>query len=207
MRRLVRRLAALSALALAASADASESSVVCDGGRVAVGDLELDLRAKCGEPALRDARDASTVVVAAGAGAITGGGASAVVEQWTYDFGPNRFLALVTLEAGRITLIERGGYGYGRVQPARGSPAQCDTSRVRPGDVKLDLLARCGEPATRHTRREQRPVPAGGGATAFVSVEVEVWTYDPGPQRFVSIVTLEDGRVVSVDRGGYGHAR
>ena len=39
------------------------------------------------------------------------------------------------------------------------------------------------------------------------SVRSETWTYDLGPDRFVVIATLEDGKVVSLERGGYGYAR
>ncbi|BDG05960.1 DUF2845 domain-containing protein [Anaeromyxobacter oryzae] len=194
---------------------ASESSLSCDGGIVAVGDTRVDLLGKCGEPALREARPASTsaIVVSGQPPAVTGASVSAIVEQWTYNFGPGRFLMTVTLEAGKVMLIERGGYGYepARVGTTRTAPGFCDTSRVRPGDLKLDVLARCGEPTTKDTRREKRPVPidgpSGGTATAFVTVEVEVWTYDAGPQRFISIVTLENGKVAAVDRGGYGYRR
>lgn len=217
MPRLARCIAAAVLCAVGSVSAASESSIACDGGIVAVGDTKVDVLGKCGEPALREARAASTaaVVVSGQPATVTGGAVSGTVERWTYDFGRGRFLMVVTLEAGKVVLLERGGYGYGYgsapQRSASGSPRVCDTSLVRPGDVKLDLLARCGEPSTKDTRREQRPVPgpapADGTSTLFVSVEVEVWTYDLGPQRFISIVTLENGQVVSVDRGGYGYAR
>lgn len=34
------------------------------------------------------------------------------VEVWTYDFGPQRFLQHVTIEAGVVVRIETGKYGY-----------------------------------------------------------------------------------------------
>ena len=34
------------------------------------------------------------------------------VEVWTYDFGPQRFIQYVTIEAGVVVRIETGKYGY-----------------------------------------------------------------------------------------------
>jgi hypothetical protein len=59
-----------------------------------------------------------------------------------------------------------------------------------------------GAPAVREVSSERRPAatPAGTAAPsagpARVIVDVEAWTYDFGPQRFRSIVTLENGSVV-----------
>ena len=38
---------------------------------------------------------------------------SRTVEVWTYDFGPNRFVRLVSIAEGRVTRVETGGYGNG----------------------------------------------------------------------------------------------
>ena len=79
------------------------------------------------------------------------------------------------------------------------------------GDTTVDVLAKCGEPALRDRREEQRAVIVAamgdGQVERRVTVGVETWTYDLGPDRFLVIATLEDGKVVSVERGGYGYAR
>lgn len=36
------------------------------------------------------------------------------VEEWTYDFGPNRFIQLLRFEGGRLRRIDRGPYGRSR---------------------------------------------------------------------------------------------
>jgi len=197
------------------AASAAESSLRCDGGLVSIGDAKLDLLGKCGEPALRDARPVSlaTVVVQPGPLLVAGASTGSTVEQWTYNFGPQRFLELVTLEGGKVVAIERGGYGY---DPTRlrgagpGGRAACESAAFHVGDLKIDLLARCGEPATLDVRQESRAAALPGQPAtlaSFGTVQVEVWTYDLGPQRFIAIVTLEDGKVVAVERGGYGYAR
>jgi len=34
-----------------------------------------------------------------------------VVDEWTYDFGNNRFIYFVRFESGRLTQVSHGGYG------------------------------------------------------------------------------------------------
>jgi hypothetical protein len=53
-------------------------------------------------------------------------------------------------------------------------------------------------------------VPAGARgeqAVATRTVEVEVWTYDFGPQVLVRHLELEEGVLVAVRTGGYGYSR
>jgi hypothetical protein len=199
------RVLTLAGLLVAASAAASESSIACDGGNVRPGDTKVDLIGKCGEPALRDVSIQERGVAIYGVAVAT-----VAVEQWTYNFGPNRFLQVVTLEAGRVVRIERGSYGYPPEQlQARRDGPPCDSSVIKVGDRKLDLLARCGEPTTRDLKREERlvTVAAGRGATGtrLATVEIETWIYDLGPRRFMAIVTIEDGAVSAVEHGGYGY--
>ncbi|WP_242344603.1 DUF2845 domain-containing protein [Anaeromyxobacter terrae] len=203
---------ALVFLAAATASRASESSLRCDRGVISLGDSQLDVLGKCGEPALRDSRteESATAVRDEGSRAVSGVRVSTVVHAWTYNFGPQRFMYVVTLEGGKVIGIERGSYGYesGDVAAARESkPASCDSSRLKVGDLKLDLLARCGEPAAKDVRQVQRLEASESTITAERSVEVDVWTYDFGPNQFVHIVTLENGKVVAVERGGYGYQR
>jgi hypothetical protein len=95
--------------------------------------------------------------------------------------------------------------------PARGDSISCDRGIVSTGDSKLDLLAKCGEPALMEARLEERShsqLSQDGRsiATRSVTVRVERWTYNFGPQRFLQFVTLETGRVTSVERGSYGYS-
>lgn len=192
---------------LAPAARAGESSLRCDGGTVELGASRLDLLARCGEPALREAREIQRRVL------VIAGRASqdsiAVVEQWTYNHGPQRFIDLVTVEGGKVVAIERGGYGYAPERVAAVRPpgrASCDPSAVRAGESKLDLLVRCGEPLAKDVVVEPRALPEGvqGGPPGEVRVPVDLWTFDFGPQRFTLVARLEGGKVIAVERGGYG---
>jgi hypothetical protein len=44
-------------------------------------------------------------------------------------------------------------------------------------------------------------------AVAYTTVQIETWTYDLGPDRFITIATLQDGKVTAVEHGGYGYRR
>jgi hypothetical protein len=185
--------AALASLVHVSAAAASESSLTCAGGLVGIGDATIDLLGKCGAPALRESRVAD--------------------ERWTYDFGPQRFLMFVALDGGRVVGIERGGYGHGDASPLPVAipRATCETGALHVGDAKVDLLARCGEPAAIDVRYEAPRLTVTGVSAASAlragPAEVEVWTYDFGPNAFLRFVVLQDGMVTRVDTGSYGYAR
>ncbi|OFX25220.1 MAG: hypothetical protein A2V77_17790 [Anaeromyxobacter sp. RBG_16_69_14] len=200
-------------LVAVSSAAAGDSSIRCDGGIVQIGDTRVDLLGKCGEPALRDVTLQETGVAVVGNGPIPVDAVTttATVEQWTFNLGSNRLVQIVTLESGRVVRIEGGSYGYDpqRLRASRGGPP-CDSSAIRVGDRKLDLLAKCGQPTALDVRREKRAASAAAGDAAaiqFTTVEIEVWTYDLGPHQFIVIATVEGGKVVAVKYGGYGYRR
>jgi hypothetical protein len=215
MHRLLLFLLALAITARAAPA-AADSSIRCEGGIVSEGDARIDLLGKCGLPALQDGRVGSRTQVAT---AWPQGGVQrsvgAVVEEWTYDFGPRSFVEVVTLVNGRVRSVERRGYGYSpdpRPAPVRLPRAACsDLAGVHEGDGKLDVLARCGEPALRDAWEETRSVVVGDAKQGLsvaesTTVELETWTYDLGRNSLVQFVTFENGRVVRIRSGSYGYA-
>jgi hypothetical protein len=192
----------------------SESSMRCPGGIVAVGDPTIDLLGKCGMPALREVRASDTYVAVATVGQTFGRTAVLTSERWTYDFGPQQFLMLVVVDGGRIQSMHRGGYGYNRTEVSVTLPrAACEWTSLHVGDAKLDLIARCGEPALVELRTEG--VVVGGPGTLRDAAalsraalhEVEVWTYDFGPQSFVRFVVIDGGVVVRIDTGSRGYSR
>ena len=217
----MRALAAAAVLATLAAPShpqaSSDSSIRCDGGLVSVGDATIDLLGKCGVPALREVRTADAFVAVNTIGPTFGRTAILTSERWTYDFGRQQFLMFVIVEGGKVVEITRGGYGYTRTDPASAAVAipraTCEWSALHVGDAKIDLLARCGEPALVEMRKESvvRGVPATLRDGAFVPHaalrDVEVWTYDFGPQSFIRFVVLDDGVVVRIDTGGRGYAR
>jgi hypothetical protein len=206
---------ALAAAALLAGPAARAESMRCQGGLIATGDSKLDLLGKCGRPALRDEQgeERSRLEVDTGSSTSTSRTVVGSLERWTYNFGPNQFIQVVTLEGGTVTGIERGGYGYdlGGAGPAPVlRRARCGHLGLHEGDTAFDLLARCGEPATRDLKvvvlAEAIPAEAGRLAERRTGT-VEIWTYDFGPSVLVRRLTLADGKVRQVETGGYGYSR
>jgi len=80
-----------------------------DGNNLAIGDSKLEVFQKCGAPSR----------VGAEQGADKADSGAGVVYQrlldndsWTYDFGSDRFVRLLTFRNGRLINIERGSYGH-----------------------------------------------------------------------------------------------
>ena len=91
--------------------------------------------------------------------------------------------------------------------PARADSIACAGGIVQTGDTKLDLLAKCGRPTlVEDQARERETFDARNGVARRVYVPVDVWTYDFGRNRFVQVVRIARGRVVAIERGGYGYA-
>lgn len=113
-------------------------SLSCDGGIVQVGDGKLDLLARCGRPSLVEVVQTDRRTVRRdGVGQVVGG-AELTSERWTYDFGPQRFVQVVTVEGGLVRSVERAGYGHDatRAGPPPAIPrATCDTSAFQEGDT------------------------------------------------------------------------
>jgi hypothetical protein len=97
------------------------------------------------------------------------------------------------------------------------APASYSFGCARRGDTMSMVLANCGEPTWVDTRREwrSRVVPAGTiidgwyvtkvPRTIRVQVEIEQWTYDLGRSKFVRFLAFENGILISITTGGYGH--
>jgi hypothetical protein len=209
-------LLALALAAFAASLPASvraDDSFRCEGGIVTVGDHKIDLLGKCGEPALEEPRVEERLFQQGEERHRWRRRISLTAERWTYNFGPQRFLQFVTLEAGKIVAIARGGYGYPLPRPAGAVPvprARCDHASLRVGASTFDVATTCGEPALKEVRVE---ATLGGleGETEVVqasnAVTVEIWTYDFGPSAFVRFLEFVDGTLTRIDLGTYGYAR
>lgn len=84
---------------------------------------------------------------------------------------------------------------------------RCGSELVEKGDRKIEVLKKCGEPASVDEWEEIRPVPPfrfGLPSSGLEKVGVEEWTYNFGPQRFLQIYRFENGEVVEMRFGDYG---
>lgn len=96
--------AATSALAL------TSDSLRCNGGLVSIGDAASVVVSKCGQPTYATQREEKVVDEIA----ITGDRviATTLIDDWTYNFGPDRFQYRILLKDARVWQIESLGYGY-----------------------------------------------------------------------------------------------
>jgi len=80
-----------------------------DGNNLAIGDSKLEVFQKCGAPSR-----VGTGQEADKADSRPGVAYQRLLDNdsWVYDFGPNRFVRLLTFSNGRLKNIERGSYGH-----------------------------------------------------------------------------------------------
>jgi Protein of unknown function (DUF2845) len=105
---------------------------------------------------------------------------------------------------------------------ARADSLTCKGRIVSTGDSRYDVRAVCGEPDDASSRVEYRTVSGrvAGPCTRqgdkvvcsdtrerVIEVVIDEWIYDFGRNRFVQYLTFEQGRLVTVKSGGYGHKR
>ena len=99
-------------------------SMRCGSYIVDVGSPRAEVRAKCGEPSdvferteyryvddtlrqrIVDGRVVTEEMLKSGRVV------PVLVEEWTYNFGPSRFVRYLTFENGRLKRVETGSYGY-----------------------------------------------------------------------------------------------
>lgn len=124
------------------------------------------------------------------------------VEEWTYNFGPSRFLRTVILRNGVVAGFRTGPYGRTKGSDAPG-PA-CDDRIMSVGDTKAEIVLRCGVPFYKSSYQEEQKERIDDSSNRKVIVTVEEWTYNFGPQRFMRIITFRNGTVTNIRTAGYG---
>ncbi|MCK9418482.1 MAG: DUF2845 domain-containing protein [Nitrospirae bacterium] len=80
----------------------------CDEQSPIIGDTKAEVRIKCGEPFWKDSREEEVI------GTIEGSKKKKViivVDEWIYNFGPNRFVRIYQFKNGKLVDIRTGGYG------------------------------------------------------------------------------------------------
>jgi hypothetical protein len=99
---------------------AHADSLSCGDRLVPTGSSPYDVQSRCGPPdaveqrtETRTVRRAIRVPCAVGyCTTYVDDSIEVPIEQWTYDFGKQRFLQYLTFEAGQLIRIKSGSYGY-----------------------------------------------------------------------------------------------
>ena len=174
-------------------------SISCDEGIVSSGDTAVDLVMKCGQPEWKDSR---TEKIVDKSDKDIKRKTYITIEEWTYNFGPSRFLRIVTLRNGVITEIGTGKYGTSKGSDDAG-PA-CGGRIISVGETKPEILIKCGAPLYTSSHQEELKEHFDDSSSRKVIVTVEEWTYNFGPHRFMRVITFRNGTVVDIRTGGYG---
>ncbi len=112
---------------------------------------------------------------------------------------------------------------FGLPKPAQALAFRCDSYVIDVGMHKAEVMKKCGNPATRDQRVERRrigvrqsmgnqvlpPVTMQGNRNAVdyereIEIQIEEWVYNFGSQRFMQLLTFEDGRLKQIQDLGYG---
>jgi hypothetical protein len=171
----------------------------CADTVISVGDTSGELLMKCGEPDWKQShaeeiietidKDSKRKIIIS-------------VDEWTYNLGPDRFMRIFKLRDGKVVDVRSGGYGSAKEQSGR---SQCSDQIISVGDSAAEVMAKCGKPAWQDKREEVIREQLDDNTVRKVSVIVEDWTYNFGPNQFLRIFTFRNGKVTDVRTGGYGN--
>lgn len=108
-----RRSSALAVAGLACLLSAPAQGLRCEHKLISVGDHASKLLRYCGKPdSVRSRRAQRALVGNVGQALFPAFAEDLLIEEWTYNFGPNKLMRIVRLENGIVADIERLGYGF-----------------------------------------------------------------------------------------------
>jgi len=83
----------------------------------------------------------------------------------------------------------------------------CKGGIVSIGDAAGEVMAKCGEPATKSNREDKRVSHSSkpGYGKVVTSVSIDDWLFNFGPNEFQYQLILENGRVTRIDSLDYGY--
>jgi len=171
----------------------------CEDKIISVGDMGGELLVKCGEPDWKQSH-AEEFIEAIDKDSKRK--SLVTVDEWTYNLGPNRFTRIFKLRDGKVVDVRSGGYGTAKEQANR---SQCRDRIISTGDSAADVIMKCGEPVWKDKREEIIRERLDDNTVRKVSVAVEEWTYNFGPDQFMRVFTFRNGKVTDIRTGGYGN--
>lgn len=179
----------------------------CGNDLASPGDRKIQVLKKCGEPLLIEHWEEEGIVVDDSGVVVSGTLDIHNVEEWTYNFGPSRFMQFLRFVDGKLDRIAAGPRGFAGTVHATGT-AECGNI-VSVGDRKFEVFRKCGQPKSVDTRISEQVIGMREKNRTLsqarrLRVNVEEWTYNFGPTRFLVFITLENGVVVDVQSGDYG---
>lgn len=88
------------------------------------------------------------------------------------------------------------------VAPAAAETFRCGQWIASPDMSIEELLEKCGAPASKTVEQVDvyGPAVSGSGRVKRGTSTIEKWTYDRGSQASAMVVTIEDGKIKSMER-------
>jgi hypothetical protein len=117
------------------------------------------------------------------------------IEEWTYNFGPDRFIQTLAFENGELVSITAGGYGFVK-------HLEHDLF-VEKNDSRAMVIMKYGPPDYENKHQEKEAsVNYREDRDYFYAeevnktIDVEEWVYDLGPDRFLQKLFFRNDRLV-----------
>lgn len=180
-------------------ASATDGAWRCGDRLVVVGDLTAEVRARCGEPMLVESRTKMRKLRDE-----RGREKSKIsnVEEWSYRKDERELLRTLVFEDGRLVSIVVGARP---VTPENTN--RCERQMFSIGAPAAELKLACGEPASQDRWVEYVEEEKEEGVFVGRSITRERLVYNFGPQRFLRIFELAEGRLIKQTTGGYGYEK
>ena len=89
--------------------DTKAAAKRCDSGEIRTCITQYEILQRCGEPAFKDSREVEQLT---SADEHTNTLTIKHVDEWTYNFGPNKFLRILKFENGELVDVETGDRGF-----------------------------------------------------------------------------------------------
>ena len=174
---------------LCASAAAQAIGLRCGNRVVNAGMIAAQVRNACGAPFWSDSYSSVEVL---GAGGPIEEQREVAWDVWYFNFGSTQFMQRLTFRNGDLQTVESLGYGVSEIGTT------CPPPLAARGLTDGELVARCGEPASRR-RNEGAQLRRVPGILVAHEDRREEWLYDDGSE-FLTRYFLANGRVTGVER-------
>ncbi len=101
------------------------------------------------------------------------------------------------------------GLMLGLASAQAGAGLRCGTALITEGDLKIEVLKKCGAPVDKERRTfyrtlRERHAPPALEQGLVAAVEVEEWIYNFGPHRLMHRLRFEHGRLVDIETLDHG---
>jgi hypothetical protein len=94
---------------------------------------------------------------------------------------------------------------FGFVSIANGDSIRCGSRVVSTGDSKIEVISKCGPPDDSETvSYDTKGSISDSGSFSATTKKVDKLYYNCGEGRFIEVLIFMDGKLVKIERGGYG---